>query len=392
MRIAFVPGALDTLSGEYFPHLVHMQENITALKRRLDVNLITASRANAWYMKLQKSKLYRIASHDCLHSIRRCLNMLFFVLVYRELRRHVDCHRNDLFLVRFCPSNYLINSYLHSKGCKILLETHALAHVERRKYGQDRVWPLHFRVITYLEKRILSWAHRITAVSQSLKDSLVRLGVNEQRIHVVHNGIDPEKFDYTIDPKEIVTQYCLKDRLVVGFVGSFARYHGFDLLLDVGENLQRKWRNVAFFLVGKNVHGSDNPMEAVCRRGLGELFIFAGEVPHARIPLYIAAMDIAMIPDFNTYGSPMKLFEYMAMGKPIVAPDVPPIRDVVEDGRTGVLFERGNAAQAQKAIERLIENGHLRQDLGRKACAEVVRSYTWDQNAERIAKIAQSMI
>jgi glycosyltransferase involved in cell wall biosynthesis len=127
-------------------------------------------------------------------------------------------------------------------------------------------------------------------------------------------------------------------------------------------------------------------------RGLCEVFTFAGEVPHSRIPLYVAAMDIAIIPDFNTYGSPMKLFEYMAMRKAIVAPDVPPIREVIEDGKTGILFERGNVAQALEGIERLIENEQLRHDLGRRARAKVVRSYTWDQNAERIANIAESMM
>ena len=392
MRIGFIPGALDTLSGEHFPHLVHMQENLTALRRKVDISILTASQANAWYMKFQESRFYRIVSRDYLHSVRKLLNFLFFFAVYMEVKKNINGERHDLFMVRFSISNYLISRYLHSKGYKILLETHALGHVERKEYGQDRVFPLYFIIITYLEKRALSWAHRITAVSQSLKDSLVNSRVNEERIHVIHNGIDPDKFDYTTNPQNIIRQYNLENRLVIGFVGSFARYHGLDILLDVGENLQKKYRNITFLLVGKNVHGSDNPVETVCRRRLCDLFTFAGEVPHSRIPLYVAAMDIAIIPDFNTYGSPMKLFEYMAMRKAIVAPDVPPIREVIEDGKTGILFERGNVAQALKAIERLIDNEQLRHDLGRRASAKVVRSYTWDQNAERIANIAESMI
>jgi len=391
MRIGFIPGPLDTLSGEHFPHLVHMRENLAALRKKVDVNILTPRRANGWYMRVQESMFHRIVSRHCT-SIRKFLNSLFFLAVYMEIRNDINTESYDLFIVRCSLSNYFVSRYLHSKGHKILLETHALGHVERKEYGQDRVFPLYFMIITYLEKRVLNWAHQITVVSESLKESLAQLGINKDRIHVIHNGVDLNKFDYTVNPQEIIRKYNLENRLVVGFVGSFARYHGLDIMLDVGEALGDKWPNVVFILVGKNVHGPDNPMEVVRRRGLGELFIFAGEVPHPRIPLHIAAMDIAMIPDFNTYGSPMKLFEYMAMKKPIVAPDVPPIREVVEDGKTAILFERGNAPQAKEAIERLIEDEQLRQDLGEEAHEEVMRSHTWERNAEVIAKIAESMI
>ena len=174
-------------------------------------------------------------------------------------------------------------------------------------------------------------------------------------------------------------------------MGSFARYHGIGLLIDVAQRLRNKYEDIAFLLVGRNVHGSDNPQEQVSAIGLSHLFTFTGELPHFEIPEHIAAMDVAVIPDFNNYGSPMKMFEYMAMRKAVLAPDVPCIREVIEPGRTGVLFERGNVGEAVRGLETLIRDEQIRHDLGRRAHAQVMAFHTWDRNAERILQILESM-
>ena len=238
---------------------------------------------------------------------------------------------------------------------------------------------------------MLGWADRITTVSESLKNCLVNLGVEEKKIHAVHNAVDPDKFLYIGDAEDLIEKYNLDKNVVVGFVGSFARYHGVEILLDVAERLEKKYENIVFLLVGRNVHGPDNPMENISSGRFSSVFIFAGEVPHSMIPRHIAVMDIAIVPDFNDYGSPMKLFEYMAMKKAVVAPDVAPIREVVEDGQTALLFERGNADEAAWCIERLIVDEKFRHAIGRKAHREVMTFHTWDKNAERIFDIAESM-
>jgi glycosyltransferase involved in cell wall biosynthesis len=392
MRIGFIPGALDTLCGEHFPHLVHMQENVEALRKKAEISVLTANEAKAWYMRFQKSGLHKILDRKYMHVIRKLLNFVFFLAVYMELKKDINHQQSDIFLVRFCHSNYFIARYLHSRGCKILLEVHRLAHVEEKEYGQSYAPPFYFVITRYLEKEILRRADRITTVSESLKKTLADFGIGVERIHAIPNAVDPDKFKSTTNPNAIIEQYKLEDKIVVGFVGSFARYHGLEILLDIAETVQNKYENIIFLLVGKNVHGSDNAMAKVSARRLSQLFTFTGEVCHSRIPFYIAAMDMAIIPDFNTYGSPMKLFEYMAMGKAIVTPDVPPIREVIEDGQTGILFEKGNVVEAARAIEKLIENEQLRYELGERARLKVIGSYTWDGNAAKIVEIAERMI
>ena len=397
MRIGFIPGALDTLSGEHFPHLIHMRENIRALSKKAEVNVLTADKVNALYLAFQSSGFYERLSYRNMHILRKILHFLFFLMVYLEVRRNINCGKNELFLVRHSfSSNYLIARYLRSKGYKILLEVHALAQVEEKHHGQTYLPEccsyFYFLLVNYLEKKMLGWADRITTVSESLKKSLVDLGVEEKKIHAVHNAVEPDKFLSIADAEELIKKYNLDRNIVVGFVGSFARYHGVEILLDVAERLEKKFENIVFLLVGRNVHGPDNPMENVFTGRFSSVFVFAGEVPHSMIPQHIAAMDIAIVPDFNDYGSPMKLFEYMAMKKAVVAPDVAPIREVVEDGQTALLFERGQADEAARCIERLIEDENLRHAMGRKAHREVMTFHTWDQNAGRIVDIAESMI
>jgi len=326
-----------------------------------------------------------------MYGIRKLLNLLFFIAVYIEVKKNVNSQQNDLFLVRYSLSNYLIIRYLHCAGHKMLLEVHGLAHIEEKEYGQSYMPPFYYGIVACFEKRMLGWADEIITGSGSSRDSLADIGINAERIHVVHNGFAPDKFNSLADPEEVVQQYNLGGKMIIGFVGSFARYHGFEILLSIAENLHKKYQNIGFLLVGRNVHGSDSQLEKVLATRLAHLFTFTGEVPHSRVQLLIAAMHIAIIPDSNTYGSPMKLFEYMAMRKAVVAPDVPPILEIIEDGETGIVFERGNLEGAVKAVEKLIEDDSLRRHLGQRAYAKVIDSYTWGKRAERIAMIAEKM-
>jgi glycosyltransferase involved in cell wall biosynthesis len=327
-----------------------------------------------------------------LHILRKLLHLVFFFAVYLELKRNIDSRSYDLFMVRYSLSNCFILSYLHSKKSRMMLEVHGLAYKEEKQHWRTAVPGWYFVVLAGIEKRLLRWADCLTVVSAAIKDTLVRIGIDEEKIHVVHNGVDLRKFDCHSEPDRVIKEYDLEGKFVVGFVGSFARYHGVEMLVRLAKSLRQRCGNIVFLLVGRNFHGPEDPMAVILKEGLSEAFTFTGEVPHATIPPLIAAMDIGLIPDSNTYGSPMKLFEYMAMRKAVVAVDVPPIREVIKHGQTGILFERGNIGQAEEWIEKLIVDEELRYKLGRQAYLQVVRSHTWARNAERIVQIATAMI
>jgi glycosyltransferase involved in cell wall biosynthesis len=119
--------------------------------------------------------------------------------------------------------------------------------------------------------------------------------------------------------------------------------------------------------------------------GVAERVRFTGLVPHEDVPETVAGFDIALQPRSVDYASPLKIFDYMAAGRAIVAPDQPNIREVLEDGRTALLFDPARPEAMWEAVARLLADPALRERLGRAARAELeTRDYTWRGNAGRI--------
>jgi glycosyltransferase involved in cell wall biosynthesis len=99
-------------------------------------------------------------------------------------------------------------------------------------------------------------------------------------------------------------------------------------------------------------------------------------------------MDICVLPDSNAFGSPIALFEFMAMGNPCVVPDLGPMRDVIEDNVTGIVFPHGDYAALGSALLRLVEDPALRSQLGARARDTVFKHHTWTANARFVVHLA----
>ena len=117
---------------------------------------------------------------------------------------------------------------------------------------------------------------------------------------------------------------------------------------------------------------------------------FTGVVAHELVPAAVAEFDIALLPKVVPYASPLKIFDYMAAGRPIVAPDQPNIREILTDGVDALLFDPARPEALWAAVRRLVDDAGLRERLGRAGRAELERrDYTWAGNARRIAALYQ---
>jgi glycosyltransferase involved in cell wall biosynthesis len=128
---------------------------------------------------------------------------------------------------------------------------------------------------------------------------------------------------------------------------------------------------------------------------LGKHVHFTGAVPHRRVPEYIGAMDIAVAPyrrQGRFYFSPLKIMEYMAMAKPVVASSQGQIRELIESGENGILCEPDDVAQFAESLVRLASDPVLRRRLGHNAARTVAASTSWRVVAERVASVAQSVV
>lgn len=264
-------------------------------------------------------------------------------------------------------------------GVKIFLEVNAPL-AEERRHGGLRLKGLAAR----LERFVWRSADRVLAVTSVLKDAVVRQGVPRSRIEVVPNGIDLHRFTALA-----IGHQASAGAAVLGFVAFVRAWHGLDTVIAaMAEHPEPPLRLV---VVG------DGPALPSLRQqattlNIAERVQFTGLAAHDQIPGLIGGFDIALQPMAVPYASPLKLFEYMAAGKAIVAPDQPNIREVLADGETALLFDPGNHGAMWHAICRLAADPALRDRLGAAARAEIVRrDYTWRANAQRVVALACSM-
>jgi glycosyltransferase involved in cell wall biosynthesis len=217
-------------------------------------------------------------------------------------------------------------------------------------------------------------ARCVVAVSPALADMLATEGLPRQRVVCVPNGIKVEAF------KGLVRDGWRADRglesqCVVGFVGSFQPWHRVELLIEAVAAVPAKYR-IHVVLAG------DGPdleivLQAAATRGVRDHVTAIGAVPADAIPALLAACDIGVLPHSNAYGDPMKLREYAAAGIPSVAPDLDPVREVVEHNVTGLLFALSDVRALAQALTRLAANGTLRRRLGEEARRRAFASGSW---------------
>ena len=263
-------------------------------------------------------------------------------------------------------------------GIPLVLEVNAPA-CESTTYWDEY---LHVPYAAHLTERMkLRRADRIAVVSAALRDHLVTTHrIDPDRFVVNHNGADCQRFRPDLDVTSVRHRYAPEGAPLVGFVSSFHPWHGVDLLQAVISRLAPA--GVRFVTIGSGRLSGDfrTWLDA---SGHSASVAALDSIAHSRVPLYVAAFDIALIAGANFYVSPLKLFEYMAAGRAIVAPAHEPIREVLEDGTDALLFPPGDVQAAADRIRRLIDDPALRAKLGRAAREKAVASYTWRHNAER---------
>ena len=246
-----------------------------------------------------------------------------------------------------------------------------------------------------LEKKMFEKANKIIVVSNILKNYLISIGVPFEKIVVVPNGADGELFNPNISGQDIRNKYCLENKKVVCYSGSLdQQWQGIEYLIKAAKIINSIDLSVKFLIIGNTTN-----QEEILKKVLDNV-IFTGSVSHADVPLYLAAADVLVAPyivekdfeDIGFYNSPIKLFEYMAMGKAIVTSNIGQISEIIDHGRTGLLIKPGNHQELANNILMLIRDNDLREALGSNARIEFERNFTWEKNARRIISIYEDLL
>jgi glycosyltransferase involved in cell wall biosynthesis len=236
-------------------------------------------------------------------------------------------------------------------------------------------------------------AFLIVVVSEPLKKDLTNIGINPDKILVTPNGVDIKKFNndsINKNKKENIKKKWGLNKFsdIVGFIGTFGEWHGIPQLVSAIKkiNSDHKNLNIGFILVGNGIlkEFAENNLKKF------ENVIFTGIVPYSEIEYYIDVCDIVVSPHCYPkdgsvfFGSPTKLFEYMAMGKGIVASNLGQIGKILEHEGTAILTEPDNIDELAEGIIKLVKDKELRNNLGQKAKRQAYAKYTWDSNVRKI--------
>jgi glycosyltransferase involved in cell wall biosynthesis len=314
--------------------------------------------------------------------------------LYRALRsispegELIRQERPDIVLIRHSLHQFSGMVAAHRAGIPVVMEVNAPAGYEYRTYRKG--YHLIPGLADWVEDRTLASADGMFVVSRMLQRHFAGRGVPEEKIRVIPNGADVDRFH----PRHLDREMRValgEGSVVVGFVGSFAPFHGVDQLREAIQFAAPRRPETRFLMVGAGELSGD--LEEQCRRlGLADRVRFTGHVPPERVPGLMGAADILLAPyeaeDFF-YLSPIKIFEYMASGRAVLGARVGQVGEVITHGVDGLLYDPADRDSFRRELLRLVEDAELRRRLGEAARRTIETRYTWRANAEAVSTLLE---
>jgi glycosyltransferase involved in cell wall biosynthesis len=359
---------------------VHMQEVVRALIRRgVDVDIVARRFGRDRLPGMDSAQIHRLPRPSrgrVADAEGRDLNA-----VLRDRLR--DLGELDLVYERFSLGSFGAMEHARSAGVPRILEING-PRVEKaavRGAVED------IAKAEEAASRAVSAATAVVAVSAGVAEHVRDKYGAGSKVHVVPNGVDPERFPAALFEARARAEHPF----TVGFVGTFKPHHGLDDLVDAFARLRRGRPDTRLLLVGDG--SQRTAVEASLRaHRVGDGARLTGAVAPERVGPLLAEMDVgvAPYPISRAYVSPLKVFEYMAAGLPVVCSGVEQITDLVEDGVTGMLFEPEDVDALARLLERLAGDPDLRVRLGSAGRARVMAGHTWDAVAQRVLEIASA--
>lgn len=303
---------------------------------------------------------------------------------YPRLRRAARAFRPDGLYERY-NLFFLSGVWLKRRlNLPLLLEINAPLYEERKRFNGIAL----DRLARWAERAAWRAADAALPVTEVLGGHVRAAGVAATRVHVIPNGIQPERFASLPSRDEAKRQLGLAGRTVLGFTGFMREWHGLERVLDRVAVAGNASLHTVFVGDGPARAGLQARARAL---KLESRVTFTGLVGRHEIARYVSAFDIALQPDVVPYASPLKLFEYMACGCAIVAPAAPNIREVLTDGINAILFDSPDRDSFGRAIDRLVSDAAMRDRLGKAARQTIdARGLTWRHNAQRVAALLES--
>ncbi len=315
------------------------------------------------------------------------LEFAYTAKAYRRLAREAARFRPDVIYERynlFAPAGVW---YARRHGLPLLLEVNAPLFEERLTNDGLALRGL----ARWTENVCWTKADHVLPVTEVLAGMVEEVGVPRRQITVIPNGIDRRRFLPASDPNLAKSRLGLAGKTVLGFVGFVRDWHRLERVIDwLAQAEPDDPRHLLLIgdgdVLPKLLHYAEE-------KGVRQRITATGIVSRDDLGEHLAAIDIALQPGVSAYASPLKLFEYMVMGKAILAPDTANLREVLTHGEDALLVPPEDDQAFALALEQLVEDAELRTRLGEGAARRIIDGgYLWQKNADRVLDLAEQAI
>ena len=359
---------------------VHVQEVLhELLRRKAEVTLFAARVDNPKLQSLERVQVHRIEMRK--HRSSASWGTDSELANAKLMQCLVETGPYDLVYERYSLYAWAAMEYAQAQQIPGVLEVNAPLIDEQARY----------RALADTDQaerstdRVMNAAGAVVAVSDSVAKYVCKYRSLSSTVHVIPNGVDHKRFTHRANRNAF-------QGTTIGFVGTLKPWHGVADLLDAFGLVYEHIAPARLLLVGDGPERESLEHQASHLPGAaGQAVEFVGAVPPRQVPKILASMDLAVapyVPMEEFYFSPLKLFEYMAAGLPVVASKVGQIQKVVQHEKTGLLYAPGDREELGRMVKRLVQQAELKTQLGAAAREAVIRDYTWSRVVDRILAVA----
>ena len=310
---------------------------------------------------------------------------------YAALRGILNTYEPDIIIHRHHVFSYASSWISRAYEIPLLVEVNSLRSMEAKLSNKHNKPTF---ITRRAEHKVIKSADYVFSVSNPIKD-YIDTHIEPKESSVIPNGVDINKFNPKRFDKELLKDKLgLKGKIVIGYVGSYKRWHGLDVAIDMIQSLSRKTANYHLLLIG-NGQCFTSIKKKIIDKNLDCFVTQINYIPHTDVAEHIASFDYALMsyPNIDSfYFSPLKMFEYMAMSIPVVATNIGQIKKIIKNKETGVLVYPPTPENFESAIINMDENRQELERIGHNARKLMIEKYSWLQNARKILTICEQIV
>ncbi len=360
---------------------IHVQEVIRSLlQQNVQISLFTTRLGDEIPPDFQEIKVYQLPT---IPKVERAIRERLALSINPDLELELRLTQPfDFVYERYSLWSYSAMEYAKKMGIPGILEVNAPLILEQDKHRGL----VNREQAEAVARKVFQAATTIIAVSHKIKDYVSQYVTDKHKIQIIPNGVNPQRFSRNLSEKNARSS----SNFTVGFVGSLKPWHGLPVLMDGFARFHRNHPHTRLLIVGDGTE-RDRLLTEIASKNLESAVHLTGAVPPETVPDWLAQMDVAVAPyppidDF--YFSPLKVYEYMAAGLPVIASKIGQLTEIIDDRINGILAPPGDATALATALEQLWRSPSLRRRLGDSAREKILHHYTWERVVEKILLLA----